>query len=302
MRALRDRGGRRAQRADGRPARVGQDDARPSTADHSAAARRRASGSRPRSCTRSRASIERPRSRACGRFALRTTRRRSPGSSAAERPRGRARPRSRTTACCSSTRCPSSDRRRCSACGSRWRTAHHARASRGARRVSRAVRAGRRGEPLPVRLPRRSGAKRARCPPSAIDRYRGRSAVRSWTASTSSSRSTALDPARLLEATRGTQLGASCARRCSRRGSALARRGTADARARQGAELLDACGSTAQQSQSSRAAPPDTSTFGPRESRGCCGSRAPSPISTGATRVGADHIAEALGYRSRDGL
>ena len=78
-------------------------------------------------------------------------------SSAAARPRRRARSRWRTAACCSSTSCPSSAARCSRRCAQPIESGHgHDLARDAARRPARALPARRGDEPLPVRLPRPS--------------------------------------------------------------------------------------------------------------------------------------------------
>ena len=99
----------------------------------------------------------------------------------------RARSRSRTTACCSSTSCPSSRAPRSRPCASRSRPAASRSRARAAQRVPGALPAGRGDEPLPLRLARR--VRRAcRCTPEQVARYQGSSSGRCWTASTCTSR------------------------------------------------------------------------------------------------------------------
>jgi magnesium chelatase family protein len=93
---------------------------------------------------------------------------------AAARRRGRARSRWRTTACCSSTSCPSSPAPRWRRCASRWRPATSPSPGGAARRVPGALPAGRGHEPLPLRLPRRPRLRACRCTPDQVARYQGR--------------------------------------------------------------------------------------------------------------------------------
>ena len=118
-----DRGGGRAQPAVRRPARLGQDDAGPAAArDPAAAVVRRGAGDRRWSIRLPGCSAAAALLRRRGRFARRTTRSQRAGLVGGGPRRGRARSRSRTTACCSSTSC-SSSRARCSRrCASRSRT------------------------------------------------------------------------------------------------------------------------------------------------------------------------------------
>ena len=117
----RDRRGGRAQPADDRPARSGQDDARAAAAGRAAAAELRRGagdhagpqrGGHRRRAARRRATVSRA---APHHLALRDW-------SAAGRARGRASSRSRTAASCSSTSCRSSAAPRSTLCASRSRT------------------------------------------------------------------------------------------------------------------------------------------------------------------------------------
>ena len=91
------------------------------------------------------------------RSARRITPSRTSRWSAAVRSRAPAKSASRITACCSSTRCRSSAAMRSKCCASRSRTAWSAIARAAADRgLPGALRADRRDEPVPVRLPRRS--------------------------------------------------------------------------------------------------------------------------------------------------
>ena len=123
----RDRRRRRAQRADDRSARRRQDDdGAAGGGDPAAAHVRRGARGHVDSLGRGAAA---GRNAACfgsGRSARRTTRSRMSRSLAAGRFRGQARSASRTTACCSSTRWPSSAGARSKCCGSRSRKASSA--------------------------------------------------------------------------------------------------------------------------------------------------------------------------------
>ena len=99
------------------------DDGAAGARDPAAADLRRSAGGDRGAFGRRAAAAGRGPGRASGRFARRTTRSRTPRSSAADRSRGRARSASRTTACCSSTRCSSSAGTCSKCCGSRSKRA-----------------------------------------------------------------------------------------------------------------------------------------------------------------------------------
>ena len=119
----RGRGRRAAQPAVRRPARLREDDARARLPGDPAAARLRRGARGDRGAQRRRPARGRRADRRRARSARRTTPSPTPGSSAAAASRARARSRSRTTACCSSTSCPSSGATCSRRCASRSRTA-----------------------------------------------------------------------------------------------------------------------------------------------------------------------------------